>query len=165
MIKAGLSGDTKAISIFDELPQRYYDAFKEVVSDLGEQMLEAARANAPAGKTGRLKAGNVLSITKGNDFIKAKVSNYEGAKAVATEYGATGRSHTAVAAHTMRLDHAWARAIAPMMVDVPAFTRIQNIPEQPFMRPALASVKDEFQERMQAAMTGTTDAANEEMNA
>jgi hypothetical protein len=164
MINATVTGDTKTIELFDadQLPQMYYDGILGKVIDLTAEMEEIARGLAPS-KTGKTRAAIDSDVRKGGSFIKGRVFSTDGAKAVAIEYGATGRAKTAVAAYTQTLNHAWAKAIAPIRVTVPAHARIQNIAPHPFMRPALQTISGKFETEIAGVLAQVTDAANAEL--
>lgn len=166
MITAQITGDTRAVELFDasELPQRYYDQFLSVISDLTDEMYDIALGLAPS-RTGALRQSIHKGIRKGAGFIKGIVESEAGAKAVALEYGADGRSKTNVRAHKMHLDHLWAQAISPIIVSVPAFDRVQNIAPHPFMRPAFDSVKGRLEPAIQGGMDAVESFANGELQA
>lgn len=164
MIAAELTGDTSTVALFDDdkIPQQYYDGILGKVTELTDEMYAIARGLAPS-KSGQLRASIHQAVGKGKDFIKGRVYSDAGAKAVALEYGATGRSRTNVRAHEQKLDHLWAKVIAPITVQVSAHTRIQNIAPHPFMKPALAQVGPKFVAGVQQAIDQVTAKANAEL--
>jgi hypothetical protein len=164
MINATVTGDTKVIELFDadKIPQMYYDGILAKVIDLTAEMQKIAQGMAPS-KTGKLRASIDSDVKKGKDFIKGRVFSTDGAKAVATEYGATGRAKTAVKPYTMTLSHLWAKAIAPIQVQVPAHPRIQNIAPHPFMRPALQAISGKYAQAISEVMDEVTAKANAEL--
>lgn len=166
MITAQVTGDTKLIELFDtdKLPQQYYDGILAKVTELTDEMYAIALGSAP-NKTGELRGSLHKAVGKGASFIKGRVYSTAGAKAVALEYGATGRSKTNVRAHDQKLGHLWAKVIAPITVTIPAHTRIQNIAPHPFMRPALQQVSGKFAASMQQAIDSVTASANAELGA
>jgi hypothetical protein len=164
-ITGTMIGDQKVVQLFDadKLPQELYDGLLASIRKSTAEMEAIVRGRVPT-MTGHLASMIESKVAKGKDFISGTVVTTGGAKAIALEYGATGRSKTAVRAHTMKLAHAWAQIISPKVVQIAAFNRVQNIAPHPFMRPAFDAVKASAASDMASAANAFAASATSELN-
>jgi hypothetical protein len=164
-IHIDVKGDHAVGLRFEAFPGQLYDALKDEITSLGQELLARVRAATPS-RTGRLRSEERLRIFADPNSIKAqvginagKVSGGEYAKAGALEYGA--HRATKVKAHRMRLDHHWAlKLAAPEMVMLAAFTRTPNIEEHSFERGPLAEMQAEILTRLNAVVDKAVVQAN-----
>lgn len=110
-----------------------------------EQRLEAAVIAAEPNLTGALRAITGGRVYEHDTRIAAVVGvraqgTQEAGKASALEYGSKGTAF-AVRAHHATLWHVYARAIAPMTVEVADHTRIGTIDPRRFLRSAVDGLK------------------------
>lgn len=144
---------------FDAFPDALHEALAAEIGRLGEELLALVEAATPS-RTGQLRSEERLRAYDEPERIKAEVTvSAEQAKAGALEYGA--HRATAVRAHQMRLDHAWARRLAaPIEVLVGAYTRVPDIAERAFERGPLDAMTPEILDRLDAVVASATEAAN-----
>jgi len=152
-----LDGDQKVVLRFENFPQAVHDRLLETMRGL-ETRLETAVIAAEPSLSGQLRALTGGRVYDHGDRIAAVVgvrtqTADEAKKAAALEYGSN--KSVAVRAHTATLAHLWSRAIAPIMVQVSASSRLSNIDPRRFLRDPInamrASAIDEMRQALSAA--------------
>ena len=160
MIVPSLIGDTKIIAIFDNaFPEKYRpQILAEVTKDI------AALYSKIVSASGKLAPWVGSDVSDDEDQIKGRV--YSNAKQAAVfEYGAPRNGAFRVREHEQRLAHLWAKAINPIKVSIPTYSRTANITARPAFIPALESMQPEFVEGLQRAVNGVSDELTSEMAA
>ena len=151
---------------FEQFPAELHDQIKAEIDALSKQLFAMVNAATPS-KTGRLRSQEWLKLFDDGDSIKGAVyiagqgsgKNSDFAKAGALEYGA--HMPFEVAAHAMKLDHAWANQLAnPLTVQVKSHPRKPNVPEFAFERGPLAAMQPEIIERLNAVVAKAAAQAN-----
>ena len=150
-----IAGDTRAVLRFERFPSVAHDRLLATLQSL-ERRLEAAVLAEEPEKSGDLKSLTGGRVYDHGDRIAAVVgvrttTPAQARKAAALEYGSRGASIT-VSAHTAKLDHLWSRAIAPIMVNVPSFTRTPSITARRFLRGPIQALHDDAITEMRAAL-------------
>ena len=148
-------GDTRAVLRFERFPSMAHDRLLATLQSL-ERRLEAAVLAEEPEKSGDLKSLTGGRVYDHGDRIAAVVgvrttTPAQARKAAALEYGSRGASIT-VSAHTAKLDHLWSRAIPPIMVNVPSFTRMPSITARRFLRGPIQALHDDAITEMRAAL-------------
>ena len=148
-------GDTRAVLRFDRFPAAAHDRLLATLQSLEKRLEQAVIAAEPE------KSGDLKSLTGGRVYdhgdriaavvgVRVTTAN-QARKAAALEYGSRGTSIT-VSAHTAKLDHLWSRAISPISVNVPAFSRTPNITARRFLRDPIKALHDIALAEMRAAL-------------
>ena len=150
-----IAGDTRAVLRFERFPSVAHDRLLVTLQSL-ERRLEAAVLAEEPEKSGELKSLTGGRVYDHGDRIAAVVgvrttTPAQARKAAALEYGSRGASIT-VSAHTAKLDHLWSRAISPIMVNVPSFTRTPSITARRFLRGPIQALHDDAITEMRAAL-------------
>ncbi len=158
-----LHGELKVALRFREFPQLAHDRLLAALQNIEQRMAAAVLADEPE-KTGELRSLTGGRVYDDETKISARVGvrtedGNQARKAAALEYG----SHKAltVRAHTARLAHIWARAIAQIQVNIPAYTRTPDLTARRFLRGGLDAVYGDAITDLRAAI----DAAVEDSNA
>ena len=145
-----VTGDRRVELKLEEFPKSVHDRLLDRITGLTRE-LEARVQAAEPDKTGKLRRDTASRIFDDQDKITGRVTiEADFAKAAALEYGAHRAAK--VSAHLMRLDHVFARLIAPMTVLVQMHRRTPNITEHRFLRGTLAQMAPEIQAQLEAAV-------------
>lgn len=149
---------------FDEFPDALYDALKDEINTLANELLARVQAATPV-KTGRLRSEERVRLftdpsrISGYVDIAGEKGSQDIPKAVALEYGAGAA--TKVRTHAMLLDHHWSLKLAePQAVIVRAYTRTADIAEVAFERGPLAQMQPEIVARLNAVVAKATAGVN-----
>lgn len=160
-----IAGDRQVGLRFEQFPDALYAELKSEIASLGEELLLRVEAATPS-RTGRLRSEERVRVFADPTSIKAQVDiagakgSQDFAKAGALEYGA--HRATKVSAHSMRLDHFWARRLsAPIDVLVSAYTRTPDIETFAFERGPLGEMQAEALARLEAVVEKAVGEANE----
>jgi hypothetical protein len=150
-----VAGERLVALRFEEFPERLRARLKGALDNI-ERRLEAAVRAAEPERTGRLHSETGGQVYEHPDRIAAVVgvrvpSAEEAGKAAALEYGAHGSF--AVRAHTATLSHLFARAIAPIQVQVAAHTRRANITERRYLRSPIDAIRSEALDELRQAVS------------
>jgi hypothetical protein len=153
-----VTGDREVGLRFEQFPQELHEQLKAAIEGLTGELADRVRAAVPR-KTGKLASLIVERITDRPEKIVGSVFiSGDFAKAAALEYGA--HHSTKVRAHTMRLDHAWGRAmLSPEVVDVAAYSRVPNIAERRFLRGPELAMEAQITAELEGVVNKAVEAA------
>jgi hypothetical protein len=149
--------ERKIILRFQKFPQAVHDRLLATLWSIERRLASAVIAAEPVDK-GQLREMTGGRVYDHDTRIAAVVGvRAPDKKAASLEYGAH-RPH-AVKTHMMRLDHFWALAVSPRMVEVPTFQRTPNIVEQRFLRNSVRAIAATAVEEMRQAVGKAVDDA------
>ncbi len=128
----------------------------------GQEALVQVRAEEPV-HTGKLRSETGGRVYDHGERIAAVIgvrarSIDDHAKAGALEYGA--KRPFEVRAHTATLTHLWGRAIAPITINVGAYTRTPNIDPERYLRGPTATYREEALQLLRKAVDEATAEAS-----
>ena len=156
-------GDNRTVLRFERFPDAAHDRLFATLQSLEKRLEQAVLAAEPE------KSGEIKSLTGGRVYdhgdriaavVGVRVTNANQArKAAALEYGSRGTSIT-VSAHTAKLAHLWSRAISPISVNVPSFTRTPSITARRFLRGPIQALHDTALAEMRAALDAAVTEAS-----
>lgn len=152
--------DRKVILRFAEFPVAAHDRLLAALRNIEARLEAAVLASLPADKSGNLRSmvggrvydhGNRIAAVVGVRVKDAASPAQAARKALTLEFGNRGNAIT-MKAHRMRLDHVWANAITPKMVDVGSYSRTPTIAAMNFLRGPAAAIRPQAIAEMQAAV-------------
>ena len=155
-----IGGDTRVVLRFERFPSLAHDRLLAALKNIEQRLEAAVLASLPADKSGNLRSmvggrvydhGNRIAAVVGVRVKDAASPAQAARKALTLEFGNRGNAIT-MKAHRMRLDHAWANAITPKMVDVGSYSRTPTIAAMNFLRGPAAAIRPEAIAEMQAAV-------------
>jgi hypothetical protein len=120
------------------IPERVRLGLPTRLARIGEALVAAARASAPA-RSGALRRSIVASTKEADDGLSLTVGS-DALHARAIEYGFRGA--VGVRAHLRRVRQVFGRSLrgGAVSAQVRAHVRRMDVPERAFLRPALSSV-------------------------
>jgi hypothetical protein len=151
--------ERKILARFDQLGAALQRNLLPRITRLTATLLSRVLALEPS-RTGRLRAATRSFVDQTPTAVRGRVrilgegGRRHNVKAAALEYGAHRSAE--VRPHSMKLDHAWDRAIAPQQVLVAAFQRRTNIQALRFLRTPLASIEGQARTEIAAAVADAT---------
>lgn len=155
-----IEGDRRAVLRFEKFPAAAHDRLKATLESLKDRLIAAVHADEP-----RL-SGQLVQMTGGRVYdhgdriaavvgVRAETAD-EARKAAALEYGSRRRA-LMLRAHQAKLSHLWSRAISPIIVTVPAHSRVPNIDPRRYLRDPLEAMREEALAEMEAAVAAAAE--------
>lgn len=151
-----ISGDRQATLRLASFPDAAYARLVSAMERI-EARLEMAVLAAEPNRTGALRAltgGQVYHDNPNRVAVRVGVraeTQAEAEKAAALEYGSRGTA-VSIAAHKASLDHFWARAVSPIVVQVGPYSRTPAITARRFLRGPIDMIRTEAFAEMRAAL-------------
>lgn len=149
-----IAGERQLALRFERFPEIARQRLRGALEGI-EARLEAAVRAAEPSRSGELRSETQGRVVERGDRITAIVSvrprgPADAGKAAALEYGATRAFE--VRAHSAMLAHLWARAIAPITVEVGPYRRTPNIAPQRYLRGPIEAMRGQALAAMKAAV-------------
>lgn len=147
MIGAFLIGDRETVARLEALPERLRNRLTARITALALKLEDHVKSDYLSGqvlnvKTGALRRSIHNSIQSGTSNVTGIVGSYSLPYARFWELGFQGTE--TVRAHLRQQTMAFGRPMTPKEVMVRQHTRDVNNPGRPFLKPALADMRDEI---------------------